>query len=152
MLLSVTGALLGAGGLLFGLLAFWRTRTAIGDCHVMIRNSLAAADGIDPHAIRNAALVYYDALEERFGARSFSLALLDSAGDGVVLTSINGRAEARTYAKAVVGGRAVEPLSPEEQRAVRAARLGRRTPLVGEAAPVRLPVEQEANEQVRQAE
>jgi hypothetical protein len=41
-----------------------------------------------------------------------------------VLTSINGRSETRTYAKAVVAGKAAQPLSPEEDEAVRAARLG----------------------------
>jgi Protein of unknown function (DUF4446) len=58
------------------------------------------------------------------GQLSFSLALLNSEGDGIVLSSINGRAETRTYAKSVVGGRGAQELSPEEEEAIRLARMG----------------------------
>jgi hypothetical protein len=79
---------------------------------------------LDPRALRDAAIVRYDALQEMSGQLSFSVALLNAAGDGIVLSSINGRAEARTYAKAVVAGKSAQQLSPEEEEAVRAARLG----------------------------
>ena len=46
-------------------------------------------------------------------------------GDGVVLSSINGRAETRTYAKPVVAGQGEQELSPEEAQAVHCARPGR---------------------------
>jgi hypothetical protein len=78
----------------------------------------------DPRALRDMAIVRYDALQEMSGQLSFSLALLNAQGDGIVLTSINGRAESRTYAKAVVAGKAAQQLSPEEEEAVRAARQG----------------------------
>ena len=52
------------------------------------------------------------------GRLSFSAALLDDAGDGIVLTSINGRSETRTYAKGVKGGDSDHSLSPEEQQAI----------------------------------
>jgi hypothetical protein len=58
------------------------------------------------------------------GQLSFSLALLNATGDGVVLSSINGRAETRTYAKPVVAGQGKPELSPEEAQAVQSARLG----------------------------
>ena len=70
-------------------------------------------------------MIRYDALQEMSGQMSFSLALLNSAGDGIVLSSINGRAETRTYVKAVVAGQGAQQLSPEEQEAIRVARLGR---------------------------
>lgn len=123
-ILSATGLLLGASALLLGLLAFHRTRTVVRDCRAAVHRLLNDAGGVDPRSLRDIAMVRYDALEEMSGARSFSLAMLNTAGDGVVLTSINGRSEARTYAKAVEGGEAAEPLSPEEYRVVRAARLG----------------------------
>jgi hypothetical protein len=78
----------------------------------------------DPRALRDMAIVRYDALQEMSGQLSFSLALLNAHGDGIVLTSINGRAETRTYAKALVAGKATQQLSPEEEEAVQAARLG----------------------------
>jgi hypothetical protein len=82
------------------------------------------AQGVDPRAVRDLAMVRYDALEEMSGQLSFSVALLNALGDGVVMTSINGRSETRTYAKAVVGGHGMQELSPEEEQAVRAARMG----------------------------
>jgi hypothetical protein len=79
---------------------------------------------VDPGALRDMAIVRYDALQEMSGQLSFSFALLNAQGDGIVLTSINGRAETRTYAKAVVAGKSEQQLSPEEEEAVRAARQG----------------------------
>jgi hypothetical protein len=52
------------------------------------------------------------------GRLSFSAALLDDAGDGLILTSINGRSETRTYAKGVKAGDSDHSLSPEEQQAI----------------------------------
>lgn len=90
----------------------------------MVQRLLPNSGGVDVHAIRDVALVRYNALEEMSGARSFSVALLNATGDGLVLTSINGRSETRTYAKIVAEGQGEEQLSPEEYRAVRDARLG----------------------------
>lgn len=76
----------------------------------------------DLEAIRDVAVVRYDALQEMSGRLSFSLALLNAVGDGVVVSSINGRSETRTYAKIIRDGGPTHPLSPEEERAVRDAR------------------------------
>jgi hypothetical protein len=69
-------------------------------------------------AIRHVAVVRYDAFGDMGGRLSFSAALLDDAGDGLVISSINGRSETRTYAKGVKGGSSEAPLSPEEEQAV----------------------------------
>jgi hypothetical protein len=69
-------------------------------------------------AIRHVAVVRYDAFPDMGGRLSFSCALLDDAGDGLVVTSINGRTETRTYAKGVKGGRSEHNLSPEETQAI----------------------------------
>ena len=55
-------------------------------------------------AIRHVAVVRYDAFGDMGGRLSFSVAMLDDSGDGLVLTSINGRTETRTYAKGVKAG------------------------------------------------
>jgi hypothetical protein len=52
----------------------------------------------------------------------------------VVLSSINGRSETRTYAKVIRDGAGAQPLSPEEEHAVRAARLGQGLPAAEQAA------------------
>jgi hypothetical protein len=63
-------------------------------------------------------LTRYDAFPDIGGQLSYSAAFLDEAGDGVVLSTINGRAEARSYAKPVRGGRSDHNLSEEEQAAI----------------------------------
>jgi len=75
-------------------------------------------------ALRRPAVVRYDAFAEMGGRLSWSLALLDDRGDGVVLTSIRGRDEARTYAKSVRGWAGEQELSPEEVEAVARASAG----------------------------
>ncbi len=71
--------------------------------------------------VRHVGLLRYDAFEDVGGRLSFSCALLDDHGDGVVLTSINGRQETRVYAKPVTQGVSSYNLSTEEQEAIRQA-------------------------------
>ncbi|HEV8420340.1 MAG TPA: DUF4446 family protein [Actinomycetota bacterium] len=76
-------------------------------------------------SIRHIGLVRFDAFEDMGGRLSFSAALLDGHGDGVVITSINGRQDTRCYAKRVSGGSSHHNLSDEERQAIREA-LSRR--------------------------
>ena len=69
-------------------------------------------------AISHIAVVRYDAFSDMGGRMSFSVAMLDDIGDGLVLTSINGRTETRTYAKGVKAGASEASLSPEEEQVV----------------------------------
>jgi uncharacterized protein YlxW (UPF0749 family) len=73
-------------------------------------------------ALRHLAVVRYDAFGDMGGHLSWSMALLDDGGDGVVVTSIHGRSEARTYAKNVRGWSCEQQLSPEEEESVKYAR------------------------------
>ena len=75
-------------------------------------------------ALQRFALIRYDAFEDMGGRLSFSAAFLDDHGDGVVVTSINGRTETRTYAKPVTKLSSDHNLSDEERRAVAAAAEG----------------------------
>jgi hypothetical protein len=72
-------------------------------------------------AITQCGVVRYDAMGEMTGRQSSSIALLDSQGSGVVLSSILHREQARLYAKPVSGGSSELELSPEEQQAIDAA-------------------------------
>jgi Protein of unknown function (DUF4446) len=90
----------------------------------------AAEDRIDG-AIAYRALVRYDAYGELSGHQSMSLALLDAARNGVVLSCIAHRDQARLYCKQVHDGRGEFELSPEEDEAIRLA-------LAGEARSVTL--------------
>jgi hypothetical protein len=73
--------------------------------------------------IRHVALLRYDAFEDVGGRLSFSCALLDDQGTGVVLTSINGRHETRVYAKPIEQGRSGYNLSAEEVETIRRATM-----------------------------
>ena len=75
-------------------------------------------------AIRHVAVVRFDAFGDMGGRLSFAVALLDDAGDGLVVTSINGRSETRTYAKGVKAGTADQTLSPEEEQVIGYAMRG----------------------------
>jgi hypothetical protein len=72
-------------------------------------------------SVRKVALLRYDAFEDVGGRLSFSCAMLDDQGTGVVLTSINGRQETRVYAKPILEGRSTYNLSSEEEEAIRQA-------------------------------
>ena len=72
-------------------------------------------------ALQKFGIVRYDAFEEMGGRLSFSAAFLDDHGDGLVLTSINGRTETRTYAKTVKALASDYNLSEEERAAIATA-------------------------------
>ena len=73
-------------------------------------------------ALRHLGLVRYDAFADVGGRLSWSLALVDDGGNGVVLTAIHGRSEARSYAKSLAGWTCEQPMSPEEEDAVASAK------------------------------
>lgn len=70
------------------------------------------------NSARNLGVVRYDAFDDMGGRMSFSAAFLDDHGNGLVITSINARAESRAYAKAISGGASDHNLSTEEQAAI----------------------------------
>jgi hypothetical protein len=72
--------------------------------------------------LQHLAVVRYDAYGDMGGRLSWSMALLDDNGDGVVLTSINSRNDARSYAKEVSGFESDSKLSPEEEEAIETLR------------------------------
>jgi len=122
--LSGAGVLAGIVGIVVGVAASRRAARVVGECRDLVHGAVGSHGTVDPRSLRNVAIVRYDALNEMSGQLSFSLALLNSLGDGVVLSSINGRAETRTYAKPIVAGKGGQELSPEESQAVHSARLG----------------------------
>lgn len=79
-------------------------------------------------ALRHVAVVRYDAFGDMGGRMSFTAAMLDDAGDGLVITSINGRTEGRSYAKGIKAGRGEASLSPEETQAISLAMKGAPAP------------------------
>ncbi|HEX7525825.1 MAG TPA: DUF4446 family protein [Gaiellaceae bacterium] len=86
-----------------------------------IAAGLARVDRRVDDTVSKTAIVRYDAYANSGGHQSASVAMLDSARTGVVLSAIQGRDYARIYIKELDRGRASVALSPEEQEAVERA-------------------------------
>jgi hypothetical protein len=93
----------------------------IDDLHRAVDEVAAGLSRIDKRVdgcLSHTSIVRYDAYEDAGGHQSASLAFLDAARSGVVVSAIQGRDYARIYAKELDRGRASVALSPEEQQAV----------------------------------
>ena len=86
-----------------------------------VAGGLARIDRRVDDTVSKTAIVRYDAYANSGGHQSASVAMLDSARTGVVLSAIQGRDYARIYIKELDRGRAAVALSPEEQEAVERA-------------------------------
>ena len=85
---------------------------------------IAAAEQRLDATVSKTAVLRYDAFNETSGRQSSTVALLDDLGNGVLISAILQREQARVYAKPVVGGRSALELSPEEVAAMEQARRG----------------------------
>lgn len=86
-----------------------------------IAAGLARVDRRVDDTVSKTAIVRYDAYAGSGGHQSASVALLNSARSGVVLSAIQGRDYARIYVKELDRGHASVALSPEELEAVERA-------------------------------
>ncbi len=96
----------------------------IDDLHRAVDEVAAGLSRVDRRvdtAVTKTSLVRYDAYEGAGGHQSASIALLDAARTGVVVSAIQGRDYARIYVKELERGRPSVALSPEEQEAVERA-------------------------------
>ena len=129
-MLATIAVVLAAVACALGALALRRTTTrtraegvdALPEDVHGLRQEVAALKAESADALRHLSVVRYDAFGDVGGHLSWSLAVLDDAGHGVVLTSIHGRSEARTYAKSISSWSCEQQLSPEEEEAIEHAR------------------------------
>jgi uncharacterized protein DUF4446 len=99
----------------------------IDDLHRAVDEVAGGLDRVDRRVdgtVANTAIVRYDAYEDTGGHQSASIAFLDGARSGVVVTAIQGRDYARIYMKELDRGQPSVALSPEEREAVERA-MGR---------------------------
>jgi hypothetical protein len=99
-------------------------QSRIDDLHGAVNDVAAGLERVDRRiddTVSKTAIVRYDAYENSGGHQSASVALLDNARTGVVLSAIQGRDYARIYIKELDRGRASVALSPEELEAVERA-------------------------------
>jgi hypothetical protein len=99
-------------------------QASIDDLHRAVDEVAAGLARVDRRVdgcVSNTSIVRYDAYEGAGGHQSASLAFLDGARSGVVVSAIQGRDYARIYVKEIDHGNAPVALSPEEQEAVERA-------------------------------
>ena len=84
-------------------------------------------DGRTRRSLQHIGLVRFNPFDDTGSDQSFAIALLDDQRDGVVLSSLHGRANTRVFAKPVADGTSPHNLSDEEQEAIRIALEGTRS-------------------------
>ena len=87
------------------------------------------------HTLQRVGVVRFNPFQDTGGDQSYSVALLDDFGDGIVFTSHFHRDGSRSYAKPILNGQSKYALSDEEREAIKQAKAGVR------AQPADTPVE-----------
>jgi Protein of unknown function (DUF4446) len=93
-----------------------------------VENRLAEVDGRyrqladrSRGSLQHIGLVRFNPFEDTGSDQSFAIALLDDEANGIVLSSLHGRAGTRIFAKPIRAGQATHTLSDEEREALRIA-------------------------------
>lgn len=88
---------------------------------ILFNSRLAELDKYTRQSVQKVQLLRFNAFQDVGGELSFALALLNAQNDGIVISSIYGRDDARTYAKTIKNGQPLHPLSQEEQKVLEMA-------------------------------
>jgi Protein of unknown function (DUF4446) len=83
-------------------------------------------EGRTRRSLQHIGLVRFNPFEDTGSDQSFAIALLDDQRDGIVISSLHGRANTRLFAKPVSDGASPHNLSDEEAQAIRIAVEGTR--------------------------
>lgn len=89
---------------------------------VQVEDYVMRVGAVLPHIVQGYGVVRYDAFQNITGEQSFSLALIDERGNGVVISALHARSDTRIYAKQLEAWRSEHSLSAEEQQALGQAR------------------------------
>jgi hypothetical protein len=104
--------------------AFVQLRDWVEESAARLEQRMATAEHRIDGSLAYSSLVRYDAWGEMSGHQSSTMALLDSHRNGVVVSSIIHRDQARVYVKQLREGESELELSPEEQEAIANAMAG----------------------------
>ena len=83
-----------------------------------IESEYKSARKMAEKSVQKIGVVRFNAFDNTGSDLSFAVAMLDSFGDGVVISSLFARDETRTYAKPVEKGQSKYHLSDEEREAI----------------------------------
>ncbi len=86
----------------------------------------ALIDTRTQRSLQHIGMVRFNPFDDTGSDQSFAIALLDDRRDGVVISSLHGRANTRIFAKPVADGSSPHNLSDEETEAIRIAVEGTR--------------------------
>ena len=104
--------------------AFIQLRDWLEETAERLDERMTEAERRIDRSVTHTSLVRYDAYGEMSGRQSTSVALLDSRRNGVVVSAIHHRDQARVYVKHMHEGASEVELSPEEIEAVETAMSG----------------------------
>lgn len=83
-----------------------------------IESEYKSARKMAEKAVQRVEVIRFNAFDDTGSDLSFAVAMLDSFGDGVVISSLFARDETRTYAKPVSKGQSTYKLSEEEKQVI----------------------------------
>ena len=83
--------------------------------------AISKLDEATKESISRVGVLRYNPFEDSGGDQSFSIAMLNDKLDGLVMSSLYGRAGARVFAKALKDGKSDHPLTEEEKTAIEKA-------------------------------
>ena len=93
----------------------------VSEENAAIKRENERLDGLLQLAITRVGVVRFRAFDDMGSDLSYAVALLDSYNDGVILTSIFGREDSRSYVKPIQAGQSSYTLTEEEQQALHQA-------------------------------
>lgn len=94
---------------------------AVAEENVRLQKEAQRMDQLLQTAVTRVGIVRFCAFEDMGSDLSYAVAMLDAHNNGVVMSSLFGRTDSRSYAKPIENGVSVYPLSNEEQQALQEA-------------------------------
>ena len=101
----------------------WRIQEATEKTDVLARRTDVLA-AVQERCVQRVGIVRFNPFQDTGGDQSFSVAMLDAHGDGLVLTGMYSRKETRFYAKPIQGNTSSYTLTPEETEAIQKSGAG----------------------------
>lgn len=89
--------------------------------NAQLRQESTRIDALLQHAVTRVGVVRFCAFENMGSDLSYAVALLDSHNNGVILSSLFGREDSRSYVKPIENGHSSYTLTKEEEDALRQA-------------------------------
>jgi hypothetical protein len=86
--------------------------------HQILEQAFSQLQNDFTYAVQKLGVVRFNTFQDQGGDFSFCVALLNGRNSGVVITSMHGREQNRTYTKKITDGKSESRLTEEEQQAI----------------------------------